>query len=119
MPFKSIMAHLVNSSPGATGAIFVDWEGEAVDQYTVNEDIYHLKVVGAHKGVILNLIDEARNAGKDEEIETVTVRMERYDVLMAPVIDGYFVAITLKRGAPLSRARFEIKKAAQALKKEM
>ena len=32
MPFKRILQTLVEATPGATGAVLADWEGEAVDQ---------------------------------------------------------------------------------------
>ena len=47
MPFKKIMGNLVENTPGATGAIFLDWEGESVDQYAGENDTYQLKVLGA------------------------------------------------------------------------
>ena len=119
MPFKSIMKELVESTRGATGAIFVDWEGEAVDQYTLEEELYHLKVVGAHKNIILTLINDARKAIQNEQVESVTIKMENYNVLLGPVKDGYFVAVILKPEAIISKARHGMKKAVAALEKEM
>lgn len=119
MPFRAIMKELVESIPGATGAIFVDWEGEAVDQYTVEEELYHLKVVGAHKGIILTLINDTRKTMQNEKVENVTIRMKNYNVLLGPVQDGYFVAITLKRDAALGEARYRMKKAVEDLKEHM
>lgn len=114
------MKELVESTPGATGAIFVDWEGEAVDQYAVNEeDLYHLKVIGAHKGVMLNLIHDAQKAAEYEAVRSVAVRMENYNVLMAPVKDGYFVAMTMTHDTVMGKARYCLAKTLEALKKEM
>ncbi|MBE9503836.1 MAG: roadblock/LC7 domain-containing protein [Proteobacteria bacterium] len=119
MPFRSIMKELVGSTRGATGAIFVDWEGEAVDQYTTEDELFHLKVVGAHKCVILELINDAKKALKNEKVESVTIKMENYNVLLGPVKDGYFVAVILKPEAIISEARHRMMKAVAALKKEM
>jgi hypothetical protein len=41
----------VASVPGAWGAIFVDFEGEAVDLYATN-DAYEVKLAGAHAGLL-------------------------------------------------------------------
>ena len=119
MPFKKIIRELVDSTPGATGAIFVDWEGEAVDQFTLDNDAHHIKVVGAHKGVILSLINDVGKATDDSRVDSVIMRMENYGVIMAPVKDGYFVAMTLKPDTSFSRARFGMEKAVEALRKEM
>lgn len=119
MPFRSIMKELVESTRAATGAIFVDWEGEAVDQYTIEEELFHLKVVGAHKCIILELINDAKKSIQNEQVESVTIKMENYNVLLGPVKDGYFVAVILKPNAIISEARHRMKKAVVALAKEM
>ena len=57
MPFKAILKELVEVTPGASGAILADWEGEAVEQCCHYDD-FELKVIGAHKGIILNQMKE-------------------------------------------------------------
>ena len=113
------MQELVEKVPGATSAIFVDWEGEAVDQYSLEEDVYHLKVVGAYKGVMLNFINQAQASMDIGTAETVIVRMENYSVLISSVKDGYFVLLILSPGALISRARYGIRRAVSALRDEM
>lgn len=119
MPFKKIMGNLVDSTLGATGAIFLDWEGEAVEQYSTNDDTYHLKVLGAHNGVILGLISNAQAIDEKSKVECVSIKMENFSVIMAPVDDEYFVVLTIKPGSSLSRARYGIRHTAKALMAEM
>lgn len=119
MPFKEIMRNLVETIPGARGAIFVDWEGEAVDQYSLDEDIYQLKVMGAYKGVILNLINEAQKSVDSKEIKTVTVRMDRYSVILAPVKEGYYIALVMASDTMMSRAVYLIKNSVKDLADNM
>ena len=119
MPFQRIMKELVDSTSGATDAIFVDWEGEAVDQYSVNNDIYRIKVVGAHKGVMLKLINDAQKATGNELASTVSVRMQEASVIMASVKDGYYVALVLDKDAMICKALFLMKKAVAELALEM
>ncbi len=119
MPFKKIMKELVEGTPGAGGAIFVDWEGEAVEQYSLDGDSYRLKVIGAHKGVMLKLIDDAQKAINNDTVNSVTIRMNNFHVLMAPVKEGYFVAMTLDSNAVLSKGHYMLRKAVEALAKEM
>jgi hypothetical protein len=57
MPFKTLLNALVENVPGAQGAIIADWEGESVEQVGIMDD-YDLKVIGAHKGVILHNMRE-------------------------------------------------------------
>ncbi|MDT8316737.1 MAG: roadblock/LC7 domain-containing protein [bacterium] len=119
MPFQQIMKELVDSTSGATDAIFVDWEGEAVDQYSVNDDIYRIKVVGAHKGVMLKLINDAQEATGNDKASAVSVKMKDASVLMASVKDGYYVALVLDNSSMICKASFLMKKAVAALALEM
>ena len=57
MPYKSILKGLVDSTPGSIGAILVDWEGEAVQEYC-HCDPYDIRFVAAHKGIILARLKE-------------------------------------------------------------
>ena len=119
MPFKKIMGNLIESIPGATGAIFLDWEGEAVDQYAVENDTYQLKVLGAHKGVILGLINDAQAIDEKNKVECVSIKMKNFSVIMAPVSDEYFVVLTLKPDSSISKARYGIRHTAKALMAEI
>ena len=119
MPFKAMMRELVVHTPGARGAIFVDWEGEAVDQYSSDNEDYQLKVMGAYKGVILSLINDVQVCIGGGEVECVMVRMEEFSILMTPVKDGYYVALVMGKGSILSRAAFGMKKVVKELMSEM
>ncbi len=68
MPFKELLGQLVARVPGAQGAIVADWEGEAVDQFGVMDD-YDLKIIGAHKGVILQNLRAVVTRLGDDRLE--------------------------------------------------
>ncbi|MDH3975109.1 MAG: roadblock/LC7 domain-containing protein [Deltaproteobacteria bacterium] len=119
MPFKAIMRNLVETIPGARGAIFVDWEGEAVDQYSLDEDVYQLKVMGAYKGVILKLINEAQKTVGSTDINTVTVKMNKYSIVLSPVKEGYYVALVVQSDTIMSRAAYMIRKSVKDLAANM
>ena len=57
MPFKRLLTNLVESVPGATGAILADWEGEAVEQHCQG-DPFEMKVTAAHWGILLTRLKE-------------------------------------------------------------
>ena len=119
MPFKSILKQLVEEIHGASGAIFADGEGEAVEQYSLDEESYQLKCIGAHKGIIFNLIRETQKVLGKDDVESVTIRMENFDVIVASVEDEYYLAVTLEHGAVPGRAFDKIKGALKIIKKEM
>jgi len=60
MPFQPILKNLVESVPGAVGAILVDWEGEAVQEYS-HGTTYDIRFIGAKNGVILTRRESQRH----------------------------------------------------------
>ena len=118
MSFKVLLNELVSQVPGALGAIIADWEGEAVDQSGCMDD-YELKVIGAHKGIILqNLRDVVKRLGEDQLHELV-ITTEQAQTLVLPVTNDYFLVLTLERSAMLGRALFEARRCILALQQEI
>lgn len=98
MPFKTILANLMDSVPGSTGAILADWEGEAVEQSCLY-DIYDLKVTGAHKGILLNLMKDAHKKMEAGEMKHAVITTENQHYLTGPIGNDYFLVLTLDRSA--------------------
>lgn len=104
MPLKTILNDILTQIPGALGTILIDWEGEAVEQVSRMDD-FHLKVLGAHCGIILeNLRRAAQRLGGDE-VEELVVRARTLSILVVPVTQDYFLVLTLREDVPAARAR--------------
>ncbi|MHB8709234.1 MAG: roadblock/LC7 domain-containing protein [Desulfuromonadales bacterium] len=118
MSFKELLGQLVASVPGAQGAILADWEGEAVDQVGLMDD-YELKIIGAHKGVILHNMREVVARLGDDLLSEIIITTTGAQTLVLPVTDDYFLVLTLDRSDSLGRALFEARRCTQALQKEI
>jgi predicted regulator of Ras-like GTPase activity (Roadblock/LC7/MglB family) len=118
MPFKELLGELVCKVPGAQGAILADWEGEAVDQ-SGHLDDYELKVIGAHKGVILQNLRGVMGRLEDDHVREIVVTTEKVQTLVMPVTPDYFLVLTLGRENALGRALFEARRCVSLLKKEI
>ena len=118
MPFKSLLNALVERVPGAQGAIIADWEGEAVDQVGVMDD-YDLKVIGAHKGVILHNMREVVDRLGDDELKEIVITTKQAQTLVLPVTKDYYLVLTLDRSDMLGRALLEARRCIQALYREI
>ncbi|RLB61848.1 MAG: roadblock/LC7 domain-containing protein [Deltaproteobacteria bacterium] len=118
MPFKSLLNLLVERVPGAQGAIIADWEGEAVDQVGIMDD-YDLKVIGAHKGVILHNMREVVDRLGDDELKEIVVTTKEGQTLILPVTKDYYLVLTLDRSDMLGRALLEARRCIQALYQEI
>lgn len=118
MPFKSLLNALVERVPGAQGAIIADWEGEAVDQVGVM-DAYELKIIGAHKGVILHNMREVVDRLGDDELKEIVITTKQAQTLILPVTKEYYLVLTLDRSDMLGRALLEARRCIQALYREI
>jgi predicted regulator of Ras-like GTPase activity (Roadblock/LC7/MglB family) len=118
VPFKSLLNSLLERVPGAQGAIIADWEGEAVDQAGLMDD-YDLKVIGAHKGVVLHNMREVADRIGDEELREIVITTNRTQTLILPVTHDYYLVLTLDRSDMLGRALMEARRCVQALHKEI
>jgi predicted regulator of Ras-like GTPase activity (Roadblock/LC7/MglB family) len=118
MTFKTLLGELVFKVPGALGAVLADWEGEAVDQSGQLAD-YELKVIGAHKGVILQNLREVVGRLEDDQVREIVVTTEKVQTVIMPVTPDYFLVLTLNRDDVLGRALFEARRCVALLKKEI
>ena len=118
MSFKKLLGQLVASVPGAQGAILADWEGEAVDQVGLMDD-YDLKIMGAHKGVILHNMREVVARLGDDHLSEIVITTTQAQTLVLSVTNDYFLVLTLDRSDSLGRALFEGRRCAQALQREV
>ena len=118
MPFKKQLKQMLEQVPGALGAILADWEGEAVDQVALMDD-YDIKVLGAHKGIILTRLREALGRIDGGDLEEVLIRSDQNHTLVAPVTEDYFLVLTLSNDAMLGRASFALRRCAALLREEI
>lgn len=118
MPFKSLLNLLIERVPGAQGAIVADWEGEAVEQVGIMDD-YDLKVIGAHKGVILHSMRDVVDRLGDDELKEIIITTKQAQTLVLPVTNDYYLVLTLDRSDMLGRALLEARRCIQALYQEI
>ena len=118
MPFKKLLSELVDAVPGALGAIIADWEGECVEQVARIDD-YEIKVLGAHKGVILTNLREAVGRLGEPDLQEIVITAEKVQTLILPVTHEYFLVVALERGGSMGRALFEARRCLLELKKEI
>lgn len=117
-PFRAILQRAVERVPGAMGAIFADWSGEAVDLFAhrAKDD---LLLLAAHYGVILNHVQSALHLTHFGEAEEIIVHHQKLDLVVRAVDRDYYVVLALGDGSHLATALREVVAAASALRAEM
>lgn len=116
--FAPILERLVTALPGARGAIFVDWEGEAVDEFT-RMDSTDLKILGAQWGIIyqqsLSVLAKLDLGALDE----LVLRFGADQFVIRRVTLEYNVLLALDGDANLGRALHRLRRASDELREEM
>jgi len=118
VPFKTILRELVENTPGASGAILTDWEGEAVEQYGLADE-YELKLIGAHKGIILNRMKEIHGKSLPGGLHDAVISTETHHIIVGTIDDDYSLIMTLAKEALVSRAIRQFRRTIGLLKKEI
>ena len=118
MPFKTILRELVESVPSATGAILADWEGEAVEQYCLYDD-YELKIIAAHKGIVLSRMKEVHAPFPGGEVDDAVITTDSRHILTGAIGPDYSLVMTLDRGAMVGQALYYFRNSVKRLAKEI
>jgi len=120
MSFKAALEDLLERIPGALGAIMADWEGEAVDQVVSSRmDAFDMKIIGAHKGIILTNMRQAMRDLDSDDLQEIIVTTEKTQTLIIPITTDYYLVLTLQKDASFGRAQFEARKTVIALRTEI
>ena len=116
--FASILQRAVERVPGAVGAIFAAWDGEAVDSFA-RGGREELLLLGAHYGVILNHVQSALHLTHFGEAEEMILQHQKLDLIVRAVDPQYYVVLAVGAGAHLATALRAVVVAASALRAEM
>ena len=118
MPYMNILKKLVDCTPDSVGAILVDWEGEAVQEYC-HCDPYDIRFVAAHKGIILAHLKELHNSGRVGLIDDVVITTSDCHLIIGCIDDDYSLVMSIGRSCPVGLALYHFRRAVAELKKEI
>ncbi len=119
MPFRSILEELVNRTPAAVGAILIDWEGEAVQEYC-HCTPYDIRFMAAHQAIILGRLREC-GSWRDgaNRIQDFVITTEQAHLIIGGVDDDYSLMIYIGRDCPLLLALRHFRQTIAALRREI
>jgi predicted regulator of Ras-like GTPase activity (Roadblock/LC7/MglB family) len=116
--FTPILQRAVERIPGAMGAIFADWDGEAVDHFS-HADRFDMLVLTAHLGIILSHVQRAMRLFHYGEAQEIVLLQQKMDLIVRSVGQGYYMVLVATGGVHLATALREVSVAAGALRQEM
>ncbi|OQY21351.1 MAG: hypothetical protein B6I37_08880 [Desulfobacteraceae bacterium 4572_35.2] len=93
MPFKKVLAELVETKLGVCSVIIADWEGEAVDWLSSELGDDDLKILGAHLGIVLRRLCGIVDREQAGAVEEVVIRTDGADWFVFPITPEYYLAV--------------------------
>jgi len=117
--FADILQRMVERVPGATGAIFADWEGEPVGEFARDLPALEIQIFGAQWGVVWAELQRALERAHLSRARELIIDGDRGSVLVHQVTDEYYVVLAIGRGGHLAKALDELDRGARALRAEM
>jgi predicted regulator of Ras-like GTPase activity (Roadblock/LC7/MglB family) len=118
VPFEAILQELVSDVEGATGAILLDADGEAVIWYTPGSS-ERLRLRAAYIAVA---VQSCRLSSARLGIGPVTEMIIQYDgaqLVVKELEEGYFFVLELNSSANLGQALKRVQPAVASLRREM
>lgn len=119
MPFQYLLTNLLVDVPGAHGAIFLDWEGEAVEFVTRQATPYELKLEGAYQGIFLRRLARLEEQLGGGGVLTLTLVGHKLKVLGHALRGGYYLLLLVSPATPLSLATLAVMRTSEALNREI
>jgi hypothetical protein len=119
MPSQYVLANLLAESPDALGVIFLDDSGETIDLASVEYAPFDLQIIGAYLGIYLRQLGEITEAGELGAPKFMHFELEKANLYLTTLPDGYYLAMVQKTPALLSAARRTLTRAAEELRREV
>ena len=99
MPFQQILRELLDNTPGALGAVFLDREGEAVELWT--ERVFdigadRLRAIGAYQGVYLSELKRLCERISAGRLQRFIIDFEQARVLSCDLKEGYYLVLVIE-----------------------
>ena len=96
--FREILQELVASTPGAIGALFLDWEGEAVEvvgDRPLDADEHGLKITGAYQGIFLTQLRDLCTRLEAGQPHRFKIDFETTRVFSCDLKEGYYLVLVV------------------------
>jgi len=96
--FRLILHELLATTKGALAALFLDYEGEAVELVCEHDlDDHSLRILGAYQVIFLSQLRTLCASAGAGDPRRFKVEFEQNAVLLSDIKDGYYLVLLLDR----------------------
>ncbi len=104
--FSAILRRLVDETAGGIGAVLMGYDGISIEQYFQPDAGLDLNLVAVEYANILKEIKKAAEILHLGGMEEVSIRTQRFYLVVRILTDEYFVALTLKGDGNFGKGRY-------------
>lgn len=117
--FSDILREIVDGTAGAVGAVLMGYDGIAVEEYFKPREGVDLHLIAVEYANVLKEIKKTTEILHTGLMEEVSVKTERFQVVIRTITEEYFVAVTLQQGGNFGKARYLLLREAPRLKENL
>ena len=116
--FQDTLRRVAERVEGTRAVSLVGVDGIAIDSYVSAEGL-PMDSLAAETGALVKAAQSARALTDHGPVEQVTLCSDRAATVLHRVTEEYYLILLLARDGNFGRGRFELRKAAAALEKEL
>jgi len=104
--FSAILQRVVEETSGGIGAVLMGYDGIAIDQFFRPDEKIDLQMVVVEYSNVLKEIRKTADILSLGEMEEISIRTDRYIIVIRLLNDEYFVAFILNRDGNFGKCRY-------------
>jgi predicted regulator of Ras-like GTPase activity (Roadblock/LC7/MglB family) len=104
--FSEILQRIVEETGGGIGAVLMGYDGIAIDQYFAPDEELDLQMVVVEYSNVLKEIRKTADILSLGDMEEISIRTDRFIIVIRILNDEYFVAMVIKRDGNFGKGRY-------------
>lgn len=104
--FNEILQRIVEQTGGGIGAVLMGYDGIAVDQVFAPDEEIDLQMIVVEYANVLKEIRKTAETLSLGEMEEVSIRTERFIIVIRMLNEEYFVALVINRDGNFGKGRY-------------
>ncbi len=104
--FNEILQRIVEETGGGIGAVLMGYDGIAIDQYFAPDEDLDLHMVVVEYSNVLKEIRKTADILSLGEMEEISIRTDRFIIVIRILNDEYFVAMVINRDGNFGKGRY-------------
>ena len=104
--FSKILQRIVGETGGGIGAVLMGYDGIAIDQFFSPDEELDLHMVVVEYSNVLKEIRKTAEILSLGEMEEISIRTDRFIIVIRMLNDEYFVALVIERDGNFGKGRY-------------